>query len=274
MVRSSGLRMWVLGLALVALFVLAVPAVTQEAAKPAETKKAEPAEAKKAEPAPAAPAPAAAAPEDSGQPMNVWQMVWDAGWVEYVILLVSVVGTTLIIDNMWRFRVLTAIPPDLVAETQRLMKERAYNDVLGICQKKPSYFSDVLQAGLLKLRHDYSAVQEAVAEAVDKGGAAMHTRLNLLSFTAKIAPMLGLLGTVTGMIKSFSNIARASALNKPELLARGVSEALITTATGLIVAIPVMFFYFILRDRVNSIITQVEVTVSEMLEPFRPTRKG
>jgi len=263
MVRSPGLRGWVLVLAFVALALLVVPVLAQEAAEPAEAKKAEPAAAA-----------AAAAEPEGGRAMNVWQQVWNAGMIEYVIILVSVAATTLIIDNMWKIRVATAMPADVVAESQKLMKERAYNDVLTICQSKPSYFSNVLQAGLLKLRHDFSAVQEAVSDAIDKGGANMHSKINTLSFLAKISPMLGLLGTVTGMISAFGNIARASALNKPELLAEGVSQALITTATGLIVALPVMLFYFILRDRVNRIILQVESTVGDMLEPFRPTRKG
>ncbi|NOZ23814.1 MAG: MotA/TolQ/ExbB proton channel family protein [Planctomycetes bacterium] len=262
MARSSGLKTWVLGLALVVLFCLAAPAPAQEAAKPGN--------AKKAEPAAAAPAPA----PEAAKSMTVWQQVWNAGMIEYVIILVSIAATTLIIDNMWKIRVATAMPPDIVAESQKLMKERAYNDVLTMCQSKPSYFSNVLQSGLLKLRHDFSAVQEAVNDAIDKGAAAMHSRINTLSFLAKISPMLGLLGTVIGMISAFGNIARASALNKPELLAQGVSQALITTATGLIVALPVMLFYFILRDRVNRIVLQVESTVSDMLEPFRPTRKG
>jgi len=252
-------RCWIVVALLVGIVCMPLPVLAQDA--PAATE------------APAAEAAPAAEPE-AAKPMTVWQQIWQAGLIEYVIIIVSVAATALIVDNLIKIRVSIAMPASVVAETQKLMKERAYNDVLNICQSKPSYFANVLRAGLLKLRHDFSAVQEAVADAIDKGGSTMHSKIGILSFLAKIAPMLGLLGTVVGMINSFGNIAKASALNKPELLAQGVSQALITTATGLTVAIPVMLFYFVLRDRVNQIILEVETTVTDMLEPFRPTRKG
>lgn len=265
MVQGCYSKYWLVVMVFVAVAVTALPGAAQDA--PKTDTAPPPAAATEAEPA---------APEEppAAKPMTVWQQVVGAGVIEYVIIAVSIAATTLIIDNLLKIRVTTAMPPDVVAETQKLMKERAYNDVLNLCQSKRSYFADVLRAGLLKLRHDFSAVQEAVTDALDKGGSAMHSKIGILSFLAKIAPMLGLLGTVVGMINSFGNIARASALNKPELLAQGVSQALITTATGLTVAIPVMLFYFVLRDRVNRIILEVETTVTDMLEPFRPTRKG
>jgi len=206
--------------------------------------------------------------------MTMIDIIMAGGIVEAVIILVSIIATTLIIDYFWNVRPAKLMPQAVVRETRDLMKERAYNDVLRLCNEKKCFFTDVLSSGLLKLRHDFAAVQEAVLDAIDKGNAKLQAKISYLSFIGTMAPMLGLLGTVTGMIRSFANIAKAAALNKPELLAKGVSEALITTATGLIVAIPVMFFYFFFRGRVNRIVLDVETTVTDMLEPFRPVRKA
>jgi len=208
------------------------------------------------------------------QQMTMFDIIKAGGIVELIIVLLSIVATALIIEHFWNIRASKLIPQDVVNNVQRLMKERAYNEVLQLCKQRKCFFTEVLSAGLLKLRYDFSAVQEAVMDAIDRGSTMLNGKIGYLAFVGTIAPMLGLLGTVTGMIRSFSNIARASALNKPELLAKGVSEALITTASGLIVAIPVMFFWFILRARVNKIVLEVETTVNELIEPFRPGRKA
>jgi len=265
MVRGIGIGVMA-GLIVVGIALAALPMMAQEAPKPATP----------AVPAPAAaPTPAAPAAEAGGEiRITLWQQIKWGGWIGHTIILISIVAVAFIIDFLWKIRMVNEIPPDVVSKVQTLMNERAFNDVLATCKDKPCYFTQVIKAGLLKLRHDFSAVQEAVGAAVDKGGSELHGKINILSFIASIAPMLGLYGTVAGMIQSFSQLARASAQNKPELLAQGVSQALITTAEGLTVAIPVMFFYYFLRNRVNSIILEVESIAGEMFEPFRPTRKG
>ena len=227
-----------------------------------------------AEPAPA-PAQPGAAPEAEAESdaVSLWQVIKWGGTIELIIILCSLAAMTLIIEHFVTIRFGKAMPQDLVERTAEKMKNREYSDVLSLCRDRPCFFANVMVAGLQRLRHDFSAVQEAVADTIEKQGLALHAKISYLSFIFNVCPMLGLLGTVWGMIRAFNKIAYHQGLGRSKLLAEGVSQALITTATGLVVAIPVMAFFFFFRERVNRIIIEVETLTTDLFEPFRPGRK-
>ena len=110
-------------------------------------------------------------------------------------------------------------------------------------------------------------LEETLAEHGAREASPLRTRLSYLNTIATIAPMLGLLGTVIGMIKAFGNIATVG-MGKASLLADNISEALLTTAGGLIIAIPAMAFFFFFRNRVNDLMVVLEDTVGEIIEKF------
>lgn len=208
-----------------------------------------------------------------GTSVSLWQVIKWGGVIEIVIILCSLAAMTLVIEHFVNVRFGKAMPHDLVQTVTAMMQNREYSEVLGLCQAQPCFFSNVVAAGLRKLRHDFTAVQEAVADTIERQGIALHAKIGYLSFIASICPMLGLLGTVWGMIGAFNKIAYDQGLGRPKLLAEGVSQALITTATGLVVAIPVMALFFFFRERVNRIILEVETVTADLFEPFRPGRK-
>ena len=212
-------------------------------------------------------------PADEG-PMTFWQVMVAGGVVELIIVMCSVAATTLVVEHFITIRYSRLIPRHLVADVNARMTAREYNEILRTCEESPCFFTRVVESGLRRLKHDFTAVQEAIAETIEKEGTALHSKISYLSFIASITPMLGLLGTVWGMIRAFNKIAYFSGLGRASLLAQGVSQALITTASGLVVAIPVMGFFFFFRDRVNKIILEVETVCSDLFEPFRPVRKG
>lgn len=208
-----------------------------------------------------------------GTSVSLWQVIKWGGAIEMIIILCSLAAMTLIIEHFVNVRFGKAMPSDLVQTVTAMMQNREYSEVLGLCQAQPCFFSNVVASGLKKLRHDFSAVQEAVADTIERQGIALHAKIGYLSFIASICPMLGLLGTVWGMIGAFNKIAYDQGLGRPKLLAEGVSQALITTATGLVVAIPVMALFFFFRERVNRIILEVETVTTDLFEVFRPGRK-
>lgn len=205
--------------------------------------------------------------------VSLWQVIRWGGAIEVVIILCSFAAMTLVIEHFVNIRSGRAIPADLVQHVSVMMRNRQYSEVLGLCQARPCLFGDVVTAGLQKLRHDFAAVQESLADTIERQGIALHAKIGYLAFLANVCPMLGLLGTVWGMIKAFNRIANEQGLGRPKLLAEGVSQALITTATGLIVAIPVMAFVFFFRERANRIILEVETATADLFEVFRPSRK-
>ncbi len=208
-----------------------------------------------------------------GQDVSLWQVIKWGGVIELVIILCSLAATTLIIEHFVTIRFGRAMPSDLVQAVAERMDNREYSEVVSLCKERPCFFSNVVGAGLQRLKHDFAAVQEALADSVEKQGLALHAKISYLSFISNICPMLGLLGTVWGMIGAFNKIAYHQGLGRSKLLAEGVSQALITTATGLVVAIPVMAFFFFFRERVNRIILEVETVTADLFEPFRPSRK-
>ena len=208
-----------------------------------------------------------------GKSVSLWQVIKWGGLIEWIIILCSLVAMTLIIEHFINIRFGKAMPEELVATVSGMMQNRQYSEVLALCRAQPCFFADVLAAGLQKLRHDFTAVQEVVADTIDRQGIALHAKISYLSFISSTCPMLGLLGTVWGMIRAFNKIAYHQGLGRPKLLAEGVSQALITTATGLVVAIPVMAFFFFFRERVNRIILEVETVTTDLFEVFRPTRR-
>ncbi len=202
--------------------------------------------------------------------VSLWQVIKWGGWIELLIILCSFAAMTLVIEHFVTIRLGKAMPPDLVRLVTEKMKSRAYNEALDLCRERPCFFSQVMAAGLQRLKHGFAAVQEALADTIEKQGIALHAKIGYLSFIFNVAPMLGLLGTVWGMIRAFNKIAYHQGLGRSKLLAEGVSQALITTATGLIVAIPVMAFFFFFRERVNRIILEVETAATDLFEPLRP----
>jgi len=212
-------------------------------------------------------------PPVDDRPMTFWQVVVAGGLIELVIILCSIAATTLVVEHFITIRHSRLIPRDIVHAVRAHMREKEYNEILRLCEDRPCFFTRAVESGLRRLKHGFDAVQESIAETIEKEGTALHSKISYLSFLASVTPMLGLLGTVWGMIRAFNKIAYFSGLGRASLLAKGVSQALITTATGLVVAIPVMAFFFFFRDRVNKIILEVEAASSELFEDFRPVRK-
>lgn len=138
-----------------------------------------------------------------------------------------------------------------------------------LCDGSPSAYARVLSPALLKVNFDRdqankSGMEQAAGEALDREEARQMLWINYLNVFATIAPMLGLLGTVTGMIASFDTLAAGK--SEPQDLAGGIGEAMITTAGGLIVGIPAMFFYFFFKNRLASLMSEIQKNASLVLD--------
>ena len=127
----------------------------------------------------------------------------------------------------------------------------------------------VIGAGLPKINHGFEVMTEAAHKAAENEAVRLHQKISWLALLGNIGPMLGLLGTVWGMILSFNKIAKIGSPDPAEL-ADGISIALVTTVLGLVVAIPTMAFFFYFRNRVVRSMTDVEAIVADLYERFRP----
>lgn len=200
----------------------------------------------------AAPEAAAAAAAPTGKTetsMTLWQMWQTGGWAMYPILLISIVATAFTVYGYINFGAKKMVPEALVGPLRDAVKKLDIAEASTLCTANPGVMTRILNNGLVRLSGDsldVVSVEKAMYDTSVEENQAGLKPLNYISVCASISPMFGLLGTVSGMIKAFQKIG-LGAMGDPEKLASDIGEAMITTAYGLIVGIPAMFFYFHLK---------------------------
>ncbi|MDD2240184.1 MAG: MotA/TolQ/ExbB proton channel family protein [Kiritimatiellae bacterium] len=191
------------------------------------------------------------------------------GGLMYVLVALSVLGLALIVYYAMVLRTRNVAPPAQALRLRELLKERRYRDAREVCAQQPTALAAVAASGLDFLRENPSAQPGILKEVMESAGARQAGRIQnmihyLLDLSA-VAPMVGLLGTVIGMLKAFNSVAFDLAKARPMELAGGVGQALITTIAGLIVAIPAMMAYAWFRGRVIKLIGQMEGAATDLL---------
>jgi len=137
------------------------------------------------------------------------------------------------------------------------------------CQKHPSLLSFVLMHGLSELEFGWSSVEKALEESLAEQSARLMRRIEYLSVIANVAPMMGLLGTVTGMIMAFREVAATQGMASAPQLAQGIYSALVTTVGGLLVAIPSIAAYAIFRNRIDQFVAEAAFAAGQVFTPLR-----
>jgi len=218
--------------------------------------------------------PALAAAADAGEAITFAEIFKDGGTIGWIIVLESVIGLGLIIENFVNIRKDKLAPPDVVEEVEALFEAGDYQEAMELCESHPCFFTNVVAAGLPKLNASFEAMEKSIEEMIEEESLKLHTKIGWLTFVSASAPMLGLLGTVWGMITAFKVIAATKGQADPSQLSGGISGALITTMFGLCVAIPVTFFFNMIRGRVIKFTIEVGGVVEDLFERFRPTREA
>lgn len=217
-------------------------------------------------------APAAEAQVDLAESITFGMLIKQGGWAMYPLGLFSVAMLFFIIRNAMLLREKSMLREDLKPQLEELMSKRNVAGIRQLCQENDSLLTAVLDAGMERIseEHEYDAahVMEAIEEAGNEQMVTFMKPINVLSIIGGTAPMLGLLGTVSGMIKAFQTIA-AGNMGKPELLAGDIGEALITTATGLVIAIPAMIAYFIFKNNFIKSMSTMGRLVGHYLNIYR-----
>jgi biopolymer transport protein ExbB len=180
---------------------------------------------------------------------TLWELLKQGGWAMIPLGILSFMMGVFVIQNIISLRTKTLLHTEMMPELLDMMLQKKVKDALIYCRKNPSMFTNTLGAGLERVLDgvdDFSKVDESVKEASVEQMTRLMKPIDYLSIIGATAPMLGLLGTVSGMIKAFQTMG-FQGMGKPELLAANIGEALITTATGLVIAIPAMFFFFFFK---------------------------
>jgi biopolymer transport protein ExbB len=215
------------------------------------------------------PAAAPATAETAPPRKSLLSNVYDSGWIGFVIILCSIVGFSLAITFAFQLRRDTLVPPEVLGQVEQCFEEENYEEAFHVCEAHPSLFSAVMAAGLAKIDRSYEEIENAMIDSGDLESNKLHQKVGWLSLIAAIAPMLGLFGTVAGMIQTFNVIAGSQTQPKPAQLASGISMALVTTYEGLLVAIPMTVLFVVFRNKVVNILLEVGAVTEELMDRFK-----
>lgn len=227
-----------------------------------------------------APTAAAPAPETAdsakAQPrtLTLAIMIQQGGWILYVIMGLGVVALALALYLLFTVTSRRETPPTLSKRARAQLREGDLRGAYQMCEGRDELLARILRAGLQMADHDRFVIQEAMESEGERGAANLWQRISYLNNIGTIAPLLGLLGTVWGMMQAFSSIAFDDSQVKSIVVAYSVSTAMITTAAGLIIAIPAMAIYYYLRGRVVKIIAEIEAEATEFVELISRSRES
>ena len=202
----------------------------------------------------------------------MFELVTAGGWLMIPIILCSIVAAAIIAERLWALRQDRVVPRRLVAQIWQWHRERQLGSERVKALREGSHLGRVLAAGLVNMRHSREVMKESIEEAGRQVVHELERYLNTLGTIAAITPLLGLLGTVIGMIKVFTTIT-SMGVGDPKVLADGISEALITTATGLSVAIPALMFYRYFRGKVDAHVIHMEEEALKLVEVIHGERE-
>jgi biopolymer transport protein ExbB len=202
----------------------------------------------------------------------VLELVQAGGWLMLPIITCSIASLAIICERLWSLKRQRVMPEKLVDQVRNIHKEGRLNEATLAKIRENSPLGRLLAAGLVNRNHSREVMKESIEEVGRQVVLGLERYLNTLGTIASITPLLGLLGTVIGMIKVFTAIMTAG-VGDPAVLAGGISEALITTATGLSVAIPALMAHRYFTGVVENLVLGMEEQALKMVEVIQGRRE-
>ncbi|MCH2206612.1 MAG: MotA/TolQ/ExbB proton channel family protein [Lentisphaerales bacterium] len=189
----------------------------------------------------------------------IWMMLFGA----------SAATLAFIIDAMISIKRDKLIPEDLVEGVRESLNEGDLNSAIAACEENPSPLSNILMVGFSNITEGFEVIQDSISSASEYESEKLLQKVNYLNMLGQIAPMLGLLGTVTGMVAAFSGMATATGSAKATMLASAIAGALWTTCAGLLISVPALLSYTLTRNNAIRIILESESTVIDLIKTLR-----
>ncbi len=206
--------------------------------------------------------------------MNLFDIFLKGGILMWFILACSVIGLGVAIDRFLVIRRAKINVPAFLVRLRGLIKKKDISGAVSVCMEEKSPIANIVRKGLKKFRFGHDRVKEAIENAGRQEISKLEKGLSVLATIAGIAPLLGFLGTVTGMISAFMRIEDLAGTANPSDLAGGIWEALITTAFGLIVGIPALAFYNYLGNAVKRLVGDMETVANDVVDTVHDVSTG
>ena len=200
--------------------------------------------------------------------MSISELVHNAGPLIYPLAACSLLACLIAIERFLALRRSRVLPPEIIEVVQAVRPDRDLAIAIDVCRRNPGVFADVMRVGLEQSGGPWDLVRDALVDAGRQKVPALQSHLVWLQSIAQAAPLIGLLGTVLGMMKMFASIS-FSGLGDPQALSGGISEAMITTAIGLAIGIPTLVAYNALSAKSETLIGEIEGHASRLLAQLR-----
>jgi len=207
-----------------------------------------------------------------GATLELGELLRAGGTIGYLIGILSLMVVALIVDHILNIRRSTIMPPGLAEEVHGLLAARQIDEARRRCEEHPGYLSRMLHAGLNEVGVGYASVEKAMEDAAVEQSARLFRRIEYLSVIGTIVPMLGLMGTVWGMIQAFLEFEQKANPQVAEL-APGIYRALVTTLMGLGVAVPSLSAFAIFRNRIDELAAEATVLAEHVFADFRRSQQ-
>jgi biopolymer transport protein ExbB len=193
------------------------------------------------------------------------ELISKGGVIMYPLMLCSIISLAIIIERAWSLRRRNVISSSFVIKVEDLIRKEMISEAISFCKMNQSAISNILMSGINHYGRSRDVVKEVIEDAGKKEVGGLQQYLNLLGGAAAIAPLLGLLGTVTGMIRTF-NVINLQGVGDPQSMAGGISEALITTATGLVIGIPALAMFKYFQGKADILVLEMELSSFKMID--------
>ena len=215
-------------------------------------------------------------PAGSGGGQGLFEIIFAGGWIGFLIIMVlfalSLTAAYLVFEQVMTLRHSELMPPELAERVQQLLAAGRAGEADQLCRSQPSFLGFVLSAGINEIDGGWAAVEKALEDASAEQAARLLRKIEYLSVIANIAPMVGLLGTVIGMIFAFQTVADTQGAANAGQLAQGIYQALVTTVGGLLVAIPALGAFAVLRNRVDQLVAEAAYMAQHTFTPLKRAR--
>lgn len=203
----------------------------------------------------------------------MFEIVKAGGIVMVPIILCSIIAAAIFLERLWTLQPRRVVPAELTGKVWKWVEQRQITDKHIVALQQNSPLGKILAAGLSNRHRDRSIIKESIEDAGRHVVHELERFIGVLGTIASISPLLGLLGTVLGMIRTFNALSTSGAGN-PMALASGIAEALITTAAGLTVAIPALLAYRYTRGRVTNLVVQMEKEAIKLVQAIEDSPEG
>ena len=201
----------------------------------------------------------------------MWNIIIAAGWPIWPLIVTSIFGVAIILERLWTLRVSNIAPSNLLADVTNLMSSGSINIESIEALKKNSPLGEIMAVAIENKNASLAVIKDSIEEAGSLASFRLEKYLGFLSTISTVAPLLGLFGTIIGMVELFSSFTSTG--HDVSIFARGISIALYNTAGGIVVAVPAMIAFRYFRSKVDHLVNEMEQQALRLVEVIRGERK-